>query len=80
MLAVSLDTLTPVIAPLRAAYEASGLTQGQIAARAEVADHTVARVLTGRHVHTHSLIAVCAVLGLKVALVDAVAWQRQNEP
>lgn len=75
-MALALESFTPICRALREAHARSGLTQAQVAARAEVSDHTVARTLTGHHVHTHSLIAIAAVYGMRVSLVDAVAVQK----
>lgn len=51
---------------LRAAYGQSTYTQAQIAARAGVSENTVYRVLCGKPVHTDSLLAVAAALGLEI--------------
>lgn len=70
------DTLTASVddtgvrGPLLAAYRRSGLTQAQIAARAEVSARTVASVLHGQNVRLHSLAAVCVVLGCRLVLDD----------
>lgn len=65
------DGPNPLRAALRLAYHRSGLTQGQVSARAEVSDHTVARVLTDpERVHMQSLMAVCRVFGLRVAIEE----------
>ena len=78
-MALALESFTPICRALRDAHARSGLTQAQVAARAEVSDHTVARTLTGHHVHTHSLIAIAAVYGMRVSLVDAVAAQKGHD-
>lgn len=51
---------------IRAAYLASGLTQGQIAARAGLSEGTVLNVLRGRNVTSEALIAVAVVLEVEV--------------
>lgn len=50
---------------IRAAYVASGLTQGQIAARAGLSESTVLNVMRGRNVTSEALIAVAVVLGVE---------------
>ena len=64
---LSVPVTVPVVRDtLRAAYGQSNLTQAQIAARAGVSENTVYRVLSGRAVHTDSLLAVAAALGLEI--------------
>jgi transcriptional regulator with XRE-family HTH domain len=50
---------------IRAAYLASGLTQGQIAARAGLSESTVLNVMRGRNVTVDVLVAVAVVLGVE---------------
>lgn len=47
---------------IRAAYLRSGLTQGQVAARAGVSESTVLNVLRGRNVTIETLLAVAMVV------------------
>lgn len=65
----------PLTPQLRAAYRASGLTIAQIAARAEVNEHTLYRMLHGRCGHVSSLLKVCVALNMPVITVP----QQMNE-
>jgi transcriptional regulator with XRE-family HTH domain len=57
--------MSPLTPQLRAAYYASGLTMAQIAARAELNELTVCRILNGRMGHVVSLLKVCSVLNVE---------------
>ena len=57
--------MNPITPQLRAAYSRSGLSMAQIAARAEVSERTVLRVLNGRAVHSNHLLSVCEVLEVR---------------
>ena len=65
MSAVSGAQVTPYTPELRAAYHASGLTIGQIAARAEVNERSVLRLLHGHQVRTGTLTKVARVLNVQ---------------
>lgn len=74
---VSVADLRPA---LRLAYFRSGLTRGQLAARAEVSEHTVDRILAGKSVHTESLDAVAGALGFRVTLIEVSTLGRMPAP
>lgn len=54
--------LNPVVSQLRHAYQESGLTMEQIAARAEVNYGTVQRALAGKPINMATLLRLCVVL------------------
>lgn len=56
--------MKPHVIALRTAYRASGLTIGQVAARAGVSENTACSLLSGRTVRTTTLFRVCRVLGV----------------
>ncbi len=55
---------------LRRAYYRSDLTHAQIAARAEISENTVGRILTGKNATVDSVIAVARVLGVESLTVQ----------
>jgi transcriptional regulator with XRE-family HTH domain len=64
---------------IRAAFDASGLTQAQLAARAEKSERAVWAVLHGYDVKASTRDAVCLALGLQQIPVSPASFARSRE-
>lgn len=68
------------VVTLRLAYRRSGLTLGQIAARAGVSENTAWAIMAGRNVRTINLFRVCQVLGVESVPVEPPATSCESQP